>query len=673
MTSAKCFISWCKEAGRGHLVSALGWGVFILYGVLAVTRLSFDTDNTFFGIGGPVLELRWICMGLGLIVAFIEFFYLFQRRKQDFYYSLPVSRGQIFWSRYVHGLFHVLVPLALVMTVCGLCQITFDPQFGPYAAGYTLKSIFVYGLSFLIFYHIGMLCAAVCGNIISALVVCAALTVYFPVLTGNVFLTLSRSYFVTYYKSPLLELLYTVLSPERLTADLTGMSVFEKPFVLSFRPPTSSVAASVLWVAVLFLLSALAQRKRKTERTGRIFAIAAGERTVQISASFLAGLWVFGFLSDLLGTQSGNASGILLCASGGVAAVLLVHCLLEYLVKDSGGKLFRRKWQLTLSAGAVLAAGLAFPAGASAYDSRFPEDAQSVGISVDGIGMDYWTYTETAGNREAYETLAQMDQYCLEDEGRAAALSWLKEIIRSGAAQEDMADSGPYTYAKVCYHMADGSTYYRAYPLDREQAGMFASVYDTDEYKQKAYPAVNLENVSEDRFSWEDGVKGTALQITGDQKEALIAAYRDDVRELQMEQLGGELPCGYTRIKSSEDGSSTDMFVYPFFERTCSLLEEYGIDTAKSLADYEVDSIQVMEKHPVSGGGLVSGGTHMSYYDQPEEVAEIKELMVPEELDVQPLLYPLDHSSDIDVSVMDEETNSVIHVGCAKYRDSVGE
>ena len=74
-------------------MATLGWGTLILYGVLAVTRLSFDTENTFFGIGGTALDLRWICMGLGLLTAFIEFFYLFHQKQQDFYYSLPVSRG----------------------------------------------------------------------------------------------------------------------------------------------------------------------------------------------------------------------------------------------------------------------------------------------------------------------------------------------------------------------------------------------------------------------------------------------------------------------------------------------------------------------------------------------------------------------------------------------------
>ena len=670
MTSAKCFINWMKEAGRGHLVAALGWGMFILYGILAVTRLSFDTQNTYFGIGGTVLELRWICMGLGILTAFIEYFYLFRQRQQDFYYSLPVSGETVFWSRYVHGLFHMLVPLILVMAVCGLYQAAIDPQFGPYAGSYTLKSILAYGASYLIFYHLGILCIVICGNIISAFAVCAAGILYFPILTGNICITLSENYFTSYYKNPLLERLYTVLSPERLTADLTGMSVFEKPFVLSFTPELSSIAAAVLWIGIPFVLSAFAQKRRKTERTGWIFAFAPAERVVQILVSFLAGLWIFSFLSDFSKDPAAGIGSLIGCAAGGVCAALVIHCLLEYAVQGTGAKLLRRKWQLAVSAAAVLAAGLAFPAGASAYDSIFPENAESVGVSIDGIGMDYWTYEEVSGNRETYETNAQLSEYRLKDEGRTAVLGWLQEIIRNDPDGNEGADGAPYTRAKVCYYMPDGSTRYRSYPLSREQVEMFAGVYETDEYRQIAYPAVTLEDVSGDRFTWEDGVKDTALQITGDQKEELLNAYREDVSELRMEQLEEALPCGYVRVKSSKNGEITDMFVYPFFERTCNLLGEYGIDTEKKLGDYEVESIQEMETLPAAGtDGLSSGGTHMNYYEQADEIETFKKKLIPDELDIQPLLYPLDHSSDIDASVVDDETNSIIHVSCVQRED----
>lgn len=670
MTSAKCFINWMKEAGRGHLVASLGWGMFILYGILAVTRLSFDTQSTYFGIGGTVLELRWICMGLGILTAFIEYFYLFRQRQQDFYYSLPVSRETVFWSRYVHGLFHMLVPLILVMAVCGLYQAAIDPQFGPYVGSYTLKSILVYGASYLIFYHLGILCIVICGNIVSAIAVCAAEILYFPILTGNICITLSENYFTSYYKNPLLERLYTVLSPERLTADLTGMSVFEKPFVLSFTPGLSSIAAAVLWIGIPFVLSAFAQKRRKTECTGWIFAFAPAERVVQILVSFLAGLWIFSFLSDFSKDSAAGMGSLIGCAAGGVCTALVIHCLLEYAVQGTGAKLLRRKWQLAVSAAAVLAAGLAFPAGASAYDSIFPENAESVGVSIDGIGMDYWTYEEVSGNRETYETNAQLSEYRLKDEGRTAVLGWLQEIIRNDPDGNEGADGAPYTRAKVCYYMPDGSTRYRSYPLSREQVEMFAGVYETDEYRQIAYSAVTLEDVSGDRLAWEDGVKDTALQITGDQKEELLNAYREDVSGLRMEQLEEALPCGYVRVKSSKNGEITDMFVYPFFEHTCNLLGEYGIDTEKTLGDYEVESIQEMETLPAAGtDGLSSGGTHMNYYEQADEIETFKKKLIPDELDIQPLLYPLDHSSDIDASVVDDETNSIIHVSCVQRED----
>ena len=68
MTSVKCFGSWLKEAGRGHLTALFGWTTFFIYTVLLVMRLSLDTSYTFFGIGNTVL--LWLSMGLGVPVFF---------------------------------------------------------------------------------------------------------------------------------------------------------------------------------------------------------------------------------------------------------------------------------------------------------------------------------------------------------------------------------------------------------------------------------------------------------------------------------------------------------------------------------------------------------------------------------------------------------------------------
>lgn len=656
MTFAKYFISWMKEAGRGHLCAFAGWGTLFLYGILMITRLSFDVDFTYFGIGST--ELVWVCAGLGLFFAFVEFFYLLQQKKQDFYYSLPVKKSVVFWSRYVHGLFHFLVPFVLVMAVCSIYQISIDMEFAPFAGGYTAKSMLVFAGVFLVFYHIGILCVTVCGNMISAVLVCAAKILYFPVLIETVARGLCENYFKTYYKIELLEKLNNIFSPFDLSVHMSGDGVFEKPRVLRFSPSAVSVAAALIWILILFAFVAMAARKRKAERTGRAFALPVAERVCEAFLAFLAGVWMCGFIVDAAGMakESPLLSGLLGVALS-VAAACGAHFLLEGLVRNPHTKLLRRKWQLIAVCAAAAAAGAAFPAGAPAYDRYFPENVEAVGISVEGIDMDYDTYWEAGRHGECYEANITMEKYTLAGEGRAAALGWLGMVVE----QQDTAEA--YTYADICYQTKDGVSHYRTYPVSREAVEAFAAVYETDEYKQTAYPAVALENVSEDRFTWDDSVSPVGLKITADEKEALVAAYSEDVADLEMAELTTTLPLGRVKIKSSETGGMTEMIVYPFFEQTCDLLKKWGVDTEKTLADYPVKSVEVMETLFSTPAGS-SGGVSMSYYEEPEEVEEWKQKLTPYDFDVQPLLYPLDHSKDISVEVEDTETNSTIYVSC---------
>ena len=90
MTSEKYFSKWVREAGRGHLTALLAWGSLLLYGIITAAQLRFKSDYFFFGMGSG--ELLRICAGLGAVISFLEFFYLLQPKKLDFYYSLPVRK-----------------------------------------------------------------------------------------------------------------------------------------------------------------------------------------------------------------------------------------------------------------------------------------------------------------------------------------------------------------------------------------------------------------------------------------------------------------------------------------------------------------------------------------------------------------------------------------------------
>lgn len=655
MTSVKCFSSWFKEAGRGHMTAFLGWGSMVLYGILMLTRLSFDTEYTFFGIGNT--EGIWLCAGLGLFFAFLEFFYLFQQKKQDFYYSLPVSRNIIFWSRYVHGVFHFFVPLILVMTVCGLYQAGIDTQFAPFSGSYTGKSILIFAGVFFLFYHMGILCVTVCGHLISGLLVCAGIIFYFRILIGMAFVLFASNFFETYYRIPLLEKLQILLSPMMLAKSMGGGGLYRKADILDFVPRGEWIAGLLIWIVLLLFLFTLSHQKRKTESTGQVFVLLPAERVCEIGFAFLAGVWTAGFILDLSGLgKSSRLAGGLLSAAISVAAAAFVHFLLEGIVKNPGAKLLRRKYQLIISCAAAAVVGISFSAGASSYDTYFPEEAAAVSISIDGIGMNYDAYMQAAGDREEYETEEQLKKYVLTEKGRSAALGWLRDI---GSAED------VYTRATVCYHMENGTRRYRTYPLTREEVEAFASVYETEEYKRIAYPAVELEDVEENRFTWDDGVIETGLKLTEEDKRALIEAYKADVFDLTMAKLAETPPSGIVRIKSAGNGEVTEMPVYPFFERTCELLNETGTDTGRTLADYPIESVEVRENLLGVPAGK-AGGVSMSFYEQPEEVDEWKRKLISYELDLQPLLYPLDHSKEIKAVIEDVETNSLIYVDCVQ-------
>ena len=679
MTSGKSFHKWIREAGRGHIAAALSWGLMLIYLAVTLTGLSLNPQYAFFGAGSS--ELLWISEGLGLALAFVEFFYLLQQRKQDFYYSLPVRKGTIFWSRYLHGMFHFMIALVIVMTVCGVYQSTVDQVFFSEAAGYTGKSILMYGAVFLIFYHAGILSVAVSGSVATAVLVCAGILLYGGILSGNVLTVFSENFFRTYYRIPLLEEMAAVLDPMALAGRLTGWELYDQREILAFVPDVSYIAAAVLWILLSLCLLTLAQKKRKTERTGRAFALPAAERTAEILLAFLTGVWLGSYLTDLTGltdSPSGVPAGAALAAAAGVCSAAAVHLVLE---GTAGGcrkhGILRRKWQMSAVCAAVLLTILAFPAGASSFDRYFPEDETvQTGISIDGLGMDYEQYLDAVYEAGSYTTDQQMKEYTLADDGKRAVMAWLSSVISDDAVndaaandagqQENGISDGSYTIATVCYHLEDGSEKYRRYPVSREQFQAFSSVYDTVEYKEKAYPAIAVGNMADARYTWEDGVTETDLKLTEDEKEALFLAYREDVEAMSMEDLTEALPAGFVCVDSETGAGSARMPVYPFHGQTCGLLKEYGVNVEKTLKDYEVRSVEMYE-HYGSGEPDVSGGVFRITCDTPEEIEKWRDRLFPEMLDLQPLLYPLDHSgniSDIRAEVVDPQTNSVTRVDC---------
>ena len=663
MTSEKYFSKWVREAGRGHLTALLAWGSLLLYGIITAAQLRFKSDYFFFGMGSG--ELLRICAGLGAVISFLEFFYLLQPKKLDFYYSLPVRKNTVFWSRYVHGLMHVFIPLCLVITACGLYESSFDIDFLPSAAGYTGRSILTFAGVFLIFYHVGILLLTVCGNVLPAVLGYVLCLFYGHILVGYALTPWAANYFRTYYRIPTFEKLDIMLAPFSLARELTGSNLFDKFEVFAYVPSGSVILAASEWIILPLLLFAAAQKKRKTERVGKLFAIPLAERAAECLLTFLAGVWSGIFLMELTGLtdrspEAAGAAGI----AAGIAAAAAVHFLLELGAGCGTGQkpgflrggIFRRKWQLAAECAAVVFTGMAFLAGASAFDSYLPKEGQveKIGVSIDGIGMSNESYRQIRMGGERYETVLQLERYLLADEGKTAAAAWITSL-----AEKNRLTEMPSTHAVICFHMKNGGEIYRLYPVYEEELAAFAAVYETEEYKRAAYPVADSELAGDARFSWSDGVTENLMKLEKHEKEALLDACREDISDMKMDSLKETLLLGTVEIDSDRAMLPGSIPVYPCFTRTCSLLEQYGAPIDRTLADYSVRSVSVSTEKE-----NVWGKRSSEYVDDPEEVEQWKQKAVPKSFDLQPLFYPLDYSKEIQAEVEDETTNSIIHVNC---------
>lgn len=665
MTSAKSFFNWIKEAERGHLTAFLSWSAFCIYCIIKITVLSVDTEYTFFGIGST--ELLYICAGLGAALGFTEFFYLLQPKKLALYYSLPVTKACIFWTRYLHGLFHFLLPLSLSMAVLSIYQSSVDLTFYPYILSYTSKSILVYAGVFLLLYHIVICSVVLCGGLIPAALLSTGFLCYFQLLINHVFLPLSQNCFQTYYKSPLLESLYACLVPFEFCRTLCGTFLFDKTLVLTYTPTGSLLLTAAIWILLLFCLFALGQKKRKPEMAGKIFAFTLAERTTEILLTFLAGLLCTSFLFHITNVTQTNLGLAVLLSFICIAIVsFLLHLLLEALVQDSHRILLRRKMQPLLTGAAAVCTSCAFLAGASAYDSYFPQSEQvdSLSISIAGLDMDEDMYSEIMyGN--SYATDKQLDLYRFSGEAKTLGMSWLQSLIeaKETSSRQPAYEEDSYTTATVCYHLKNKKEHYRVYTLSKEMFSSFASVYETDEYKTIAYPVSapdSLGDTGKDLFIWSDGITDIPLSLSSSDKKNLLDAYSADVGQMKMESLSEDLPTGILTIESQKSGTATEILVYPFFTQTNALLQSIGIDTAKSIADYPIISIEIFTHYSVPNG--YNGGVIRNVYETPEEIEVWKNRLVPEEFDVQPLLYPL--SENPKVKIENKETNSYTEIKC---------
>ncbi len=654
MTSARYLWNWIKEAGRGHVTAFLSWGGFFIYIVVTIFALQSDSYSTFSGIGSE--SLLYLSMGLGVLAAAAGFCYLEQPVKLDFYYSLPVKRGTIFWSKYIHGIVQVLFPLFISMAVCGFYECSINRDFVAYAGYYVLQSAVLFSLVVLIFYHISIVSFLAGGRFVTVLVLFASFIYGGQVVFQGIGNAYAKYFFKTFYRIPELEAMKEALTPEQLARKLTGAFLHDKIEALEYVPEKEIVLAAFFWILLFAVLMVCLERKRKVENVGKVFAFSAAERA-----------FVF-FVSVVLALLFGN-----LAMGYGILLVFLFHILAEMLIQRQGNALFRRKWQMAAECALVLLMTEGFAAGAKAFNDFSPErdEVSAVRICVNGMDMSQAEYEENFPGKETYETERKLEQFKFTEEGLAEGLFWIRSLKEKA---ETDGKAWEYSFATVCYEMKDGRQRYRVYPVDEVDLQSFSRVFETKEYKEKAYPALLWENVGDNRFAWKDGVCNQILKLTKEEKEVFLKLYKEEVLEFRMEELREAAPSGIVEMNSDKWGETEELLIYPFFEKTCAFLKEHE-EIREDLLDYPVQSLKVKEdvpdrKEETYVGDGYAGGVRIEHYETEEELKEWRGRLVWTKLDVQPLLCPLGYRGGIEADVEEPESGAVVNVKCCEMMET---
>lgn len=643
MTSVRYYSSWIREAGRGHVTAALSWGGFFIYTVVSALELRADFGS-FFGIGNA--NLLWLCIGLGVFAASAQFWYLEQTAKLDFYYSLPVRRGTVFWCRYVHGILHVICPLAVSMTASGIYACRADEDFLIYAGFYVFRSILVFAAVFLVFYHISIVSFLAGGRFSAAALLFLAFVFLGPIVTQRIGTAYAAYFFKTFYRIPMLEKIEEAMTPGLFLRNLSGISIIDKREALEYVPEQGTILVTALWIALSFALLLYLERKRRVENVGKLFAFSGAES---------GAIYIFSVVPAL-------CLGSLFMGSGILFAVLF-HILMEFFTGSRGKALFKRKRQLLWEGVTVLLVTGGFAAFSGVFDTFFPEKEQlfAVRICVNGVDMSQKECEENIFGKESYTTERQLGQYKLTEEGMEEALLWLK-----GLRCDTQKGKEAYTFVTVCYEGKDRDERYRVYPVQEDEFQAFSGVFETKEYKEKAYAALLWENVGDNSFVWKDGVRNhQILGFSKEEKEAFLEIYKKEIYAFPMEELRKEAPIGILEMRSDKWGETEALLIYPFLEETSAFLQARG-EIKEELTDYPIRAVKVLRTRFT--GEERTGGVTLERYETEEEIKTWKGRLVWQELDVQPLLYPLDSGTEIEAEAEEPESGAAVTVQCVERR-----
>ena len=534
-----------------------------------------------------------------VVVGVTAFSYLHNKKKVDFYHSIPVRREVLFAVQYGDG---ILIPAAAYLFGCLLFTavaaaygVPVSEFFGSMSAAFGMNLLYyslVYGTVTVAMMMTGNIVVGVLGT-----------GVFFFLLPGIMLLLCwyCGTFFVTtaryLWSSDQSPFMWGVryLSPFSVYINSFGWKMNE----LSKHVP--ELICTVLAFLAVTTLDLGLYRKRPSEAAGKAMAFKKSMPPIRILLVLGIGLAGGMFFWSL---QSRLRWGLF----GTMVSVVLTHCIVEIIYHFDFKKMFSHRLQLGLCLAAGILVFLSFRYDWYGYDSYIPSEEKvvsaSLDISVDSRWLSDKTF-ETGSDGKLQIRYADPYEYIEEnmvltdkeavmsmvEEGRKRALERRDERlgIRKAVARVDgyhtnAASSISYiggadgptsiflamksgggedsdqekfeTNMTVCYRLANGREVRRSYSLPLSAVmDSYEALYRQDAYKEGMYRILSQEPGQVKQIMYREADQVTDVSQDSRVQEAVLKAYQQDMRELTVEERLVEMPVGSLMFMTDQENT----------------------------------------------------------------------------------------------------------------------
>ncbi len=536
-----------------------------------------------------------------LVMGISTFSYLHNKKQIDFYHSLPVKRELWFAVHIGTG---ILIPAGIYLISAALSLVVAGVN-GVSAAAVlpaAVHGFFSHMLYYSLTYITVVLAVIMTGTRLAAVLGSVVFFVYCPMLSGLV-----ESFYFTFFKT------YYYRTPSLWKNVIAKISPI---YGVSSAWSDGVSMGRVLWAlgAILLIggLSFFLYLRRPSEAAGRTMAFDKSK----------------GFIKVLLVVASGMAGGLFFYAIretlpwlvfGVIVGVVISHCVIEVIYCLDFKKLFCHEKTMAVCMTAALLVALSFYFDFFRFDAYVPSDSQISYSSID-FGEDSWVSYSSAQMVYGYS-----EEEGILERGRIANTEAVLGIAREGIRQlgegQTSRDYDNWCNITVCYTLKGGRKVYRCYALYLDPVMDLAdAIYMDPEYKKALYPSLELDPAEAARnMAFKQMITEETFLLPEDAKkrEAVIAAYQQEVSELSMSDREKEGPVGELLLISDEDDGLIretigvknreslryrrsywyDGYfypVYPSFTKTIALLADCGITAGEPLKAENYKGIQVV-------------------------------------------------------------------------------